>query len=163
MEIPKPTDDDKAVFNSLVPDRPDVVVRPMFGNLGAYVNGNMFMGLFGPSIGVKLSEPDRESLLSIDGAGPLGPPERGWLRVRSSSTRWLVMQGLLDGTHRRSRAGFKVWWPCVSGSAPRLGRRSQPGQRRLRVRGWFRAPTGPPPARARPGSARPPRRVLDAC
>ena len=36
----------------------------------------MLMGLFGPSIGVKLSEPDRESLLSIDGAGPLGPPER---------------------------------------------------------------------------------------
>jgi hypothetical protein len=29
MEIPKPTDDDKAVFHSLVPERPDVVVKPM--------------------------------------------------------------------------------------------------------------------------------------
>ena len=36
----------------------------------------MFMGLFGSSIGVKLPEPDREALLSVDGAGPFGPPER---------------------------------------------------------------------------------------
>jgi len=27
----------------------------MFGNLGAFVNGNMFMGLFGADVGVKLS------------------------------------------------------------------------------------------------------------
>jgi TfoX/Sxy family transcriptional regulator of competence genes len=76
MEIPRPTDEDKAAFNALVPERPDVVVKPMFGNLGAFVNGNMFMGLFGPSIGVKLEETDREALLSVDGAGPFGPPER---------------------------------------------------------------------------------------
>ena len=42
MEIPRPTDDDKAVFSALVPDRPDVVVKPMFGNLGAYVNGGPY-------------------------------------------------------------------------------------------------------------------------
>ena len=76
MEIPKPSDDDRAVFHSLVPDRPDVVVKPMFGNLGAYVSGNMFMGLFGPSIGVKLSESDRNALLAVDGSGPFGPEER---------------------------------------------------------------------------------------
>ena len=100
MELPRPTDDDKAVFNSLVPDRPDVVVRPMFGNLGAYVNGNMFMGLFGPPIGVKLSEPDRESLLSIDGAGPFGPPERpmggyvslpaNWRKPTKQIAKWVT-------------------------------------------------------------------------
>jgi hypothetical protein len=28
----------------------------MSGNLGAFVNGNMFAGLFGPTIGVKLAE-----------------------------------------------------------------------------------------------------------
>ncbi|MBI1375945.1 MAG: hypothetical protein GC157_00455 [Frankiales bacterium] len=88
MEIPKPSDEDKAVFHSLVPDRPDVVVKPMFGNLGAYVNGNMFMGLFGPSIGVKLPEPDREALLSVEGAGPFGPPERPMGGYVSLPAQW---------------------------------------------------------------------------
>ena len=76
MEISKPTEQDKAVFRALVPDRPDVVIKPMFGNLGAYVNGNMFMGSLGSSIGVELSQADRESLLAVDGAGPFGPPRR---------------------------------------------------------------------------------------
>jgi hypothetical protein len=34
---------------------PDINIKPMFGNLGAFVNGNMFMGLFGSDIGVELS------------------------------------------------------------------------------------------------------------
>jgi hypothetical protein len=34
---------------------PDVNIKPMFGNLGEFVNGNMFMGLFGSDIGVELS------------------------------------------------------------------------------------------------------------
>ena len=48
VQIPKASDDDKERFRSLVPDDPGVVVKPMFGNLGAFVNGNMFAGLFGP-------------------------------------------------------------------------------------------------------------------
>ena len=76
MEIPRPTDEDRAAFHALLPDRPDVVVKPMFGNLGGYVNGNMFMGLFGASVGLKLSEADRAALLTVDGAGPFGPAER---------------------------------------------------------------------------------------
>ena len=47
MQIPKPTDADKDRFRALVPDSPDVEVKPMFGNLGAFVHGNMFAGLFG--------------------------------------------------------------------------------------------------------------------
>ena len=74
--MPKPTDAGKAFFRSLIPDAPGVEVKPMFGNLGAFVNGNMFAGLFGPSVGVKLSESDAETLRSIDGVGPFGPPER---------------------------------------------------------------------------------------
>ena len=76
MQMPKPTDADKAYFRSLIADAPGVEVKPMFGNLGAFVNGNMFAGLFGPSVGVKLSGADAETLKSIDGAGPFGPPER---------------------------------------------------------------------------------------
>jgi hypothetical protein len=42
--MPKPTEADKDRFRSLVPDDPRVEVKPMFGNLGAFVNGNMFVG-----------------------------------------------------------------------------------------------------------------------
>ena len=55
MQMPKPTETDKARFRDLVPDDPRVEVKPMFGNLGAFVNGNMFMGLFGADIGLKLA------------------------------------------------------------------------------------------------------------
>lgn len=100
MQIPKPTEADKADFLALVPDRPDVVVKPMFGNLGAYVNGNMFMGLFGASIGVKLNELDREALLRLDGSGPFGPAERpmggyvslppSWRKSSKRAAEWVT-------------------------------------------------------------------------
>ena len=48
----------------------------MFGNLGAFVNGNMFMGLFGSDIGIKLPAGDEHRLLAEPGAGPFGPQER---------------------------------------------------------------------------------------
>lgn len=76
MQMPKPTPDDLARFRSLVPDDPRVEVKPMFGNLGAFVNGNMFMGLFGSQIGVKLAAEDADELRRIPGAGPFGPIER---------------------------------------------------------------------------------------
>ena len=76
MEIPKPSQDDKEFFRSLVPDIPAVEVKPMFGNLGAFLNGNMFMGLFGSAVGVKLPDEARDRLLAVEGAGLFGPPER---------------------------------------------------------------------------------------
>ena len=76
MKIPKPTDTDRQRFTALVPDEPRVEVKPMFGNLGAFVNGNMFMGLFGSDVGVKLPDSEREKLLLQPGAGPFGPTER---------------------------------------------------------------------------------------
>jgi hypothetical protein len=76
MQIPKPTTADKDRFRAIVPDDPRVEVKPMFGNLGAFVNGNMFMGLFGADIGVKLDAVDADALRAVDGAGPFGPAER---------------------------------------------------------------------------------------
>ncbi|HMK11496.1 MAG TPA: TfoX/Sxy family protein [Acidimicrobiales bacterium] len=76
MQIPKPTDADKERFASFAPTAAGVEVKPMFGNLGAFVNGNMFMGLFGADIGVKLPEKERAKLLAQPGAGPFGPAER---------------------------------------------------------------------------------------
>ena len=76
MQIPKPTPADIERFRSAVPDDPRVEVKPMFGNVGAFVNGNMFMGLFGADIGVKLAPGDADTLLAVEGAGPFGPAER---------------------------------------------------------------------------------------
>jgi TfoX/Sxy family transcriptional regulator of competence genes len=76
VKMPKPTDADRDRFTSLVPEGPGVEVKPMFGNLGAFANGNMFMGLFGADIGLKLPEADRTRLLAEPGAGPFGPVER---------------------------------------------------------------------------------------
>ena len=76
MEIPKPSEDDKRFFRSLLPEDPEVEVKPMFGNLGAFVHGNMFAGLFGSAVGVRLAEPDATELAAVDGSGPFGPAER---------------------------------------------------------------------------------------
>jgi len=75
MQIPKPTPDDKARFESLVPSDARVAVKPMFGNLGAFVDGNMFMGLFGSDVGIKLDDAG-QAALSDAGGGPFGPAER---------------------------------------------------------------------------------------
>ena len=86
--MPKPTDEDRERFRALVPDGPDVEVKPMFGNLGAFVNGNMFMGLFGSDIGVKVSSADEERLRAA-GWGPYGPAERpmsGWVTLPGMAT-----------------------------------------------------------------------------
>ncbi len=76
MEIPKPSEEDKQFFRSLIEQDPEVEIKPMFGNLGAFVHGNMFAGLFGSAVGVRLGEADAGELAAIDGSGPFGPAER---------------------------------------------------------------------------------------
>jgi TfoX/Sxy family transcriptional regulator of competence genes len=89
MKMPKHSDEDKARFRALVPDAPGVEVKPMFGSVGAFVNGNMFAGLFGSDIGVKLDDAAKAELSAIDGSGPFGPAERpmgGYLSMPPSFT-----------------------------------------------------------------------------
>ncbi|WP_404385890.1 TfoX/Sxy family protein [Knoellia locipacati] len=84
MQMPKHSDEAKAHFRTLVPGVPGVEVKPMFGSVGAFVNGNMFAGLFGDSLGVKLDEAGLDELRSVPGTGPFGPAERpmnGWLSL----------------------------------------------------------------------------------
>ncbi len=72
----KATDGDRERFRALVPQAPSVTVKPLFGNLSAFVNGNMFMGLFGSDIGLKLPPHEQARLLAEPGSGPFGPAER---------------------------------------------------------------------------------------
>lgn len=93
MEIPKPTEADKEYFRAVLPDNPEVEVKPMFGNLGAFVNGNMFAGLFGPAVGVRLADGDRNELAAVDGTGPFGPAERPMGGYLSLPASWREDQG----------------------------------------------------------------------
>jgi TfoX/Sxy family transcriptional regulator of competence genes len=70
--IPKPDEPSKEFFRSVVPVHPAVAVRPMFGNLAAFANGNMFMGLFGSELFLRLSEADRSAVVKA-GGGPFEP------------------------------------------------------------------------------------------
>ena len=70
--IPKADPEARAFFQGVVPDDPDVAVRPMFGNLSAFVNGNMFMGVFGPDLFLRLPKEDRDAI-AAKGGGPFEP------------------------------------------------------------------------------------------
>jgi TfoX/Sxy family transcriptional regulator of competence genes len=77
MHVSRPSSETAELFRSLVPAAPGVTVRPMFGNVAAFVNGTMFAGTFGDVLGVRLpDEAVRDELLAVDGAGPYGPAER---------------------------------------------------------------------------------------
>lgn len=73
MKIPRPDKTSIASFRTFVPDDPHVTVRPMFGNLSAFVNGNMFFGLFGDDLFLRLSVQDQQELLRNKGSAFLEP------------------------------------------------------------------------------------------
>ena len=117
MQVPRPAPADINRFRSLVPADPRVDVKPMFGNLGAFVQGNMFMGLFGSAIGLKLSGPDAETLLAMEGGGPFGPAERpmgGWVTLPPAFV------GTAEGADWVSRA-----LTHVTGLPPKAGKASK--------------------------------------
>jgi TfoX/Sxy family transcriptional regulator of competence genes len=92
MKMPKPTDADRDRFERLVPNGAGIEVKPMFGNLGAFVNGNMFMGLLGAEIGLKLPDADCEELLAKPGAGPFGPGEKPMAGYVALPAGWSARQ-----------------------------------------------------------------------
>jgi TfoX/Sxy family transcriptional regulator of competence genes len=67
VKFPKASVWVKELFASLV-EPIDCEKRQMFGYPCAFVNGRMFAGVFGDSIMVRLSEPERSELLGVAGA-----------------------------------------------------------------------------------------------
>jgi TfoX/Sxy family transcriptional regulator of competence genes len=113
MEIPKPSEADKEFFRSVLPDDPDVELKPMFGNLGAFVHGNMFAGLFGAAVGVRLGDGDRAELAAIAGSGPFGPAERPMGGYVSLPLAWRDRQGLAEDWVARAHAHVRSLPPKV--------------------------------------------------
>ncbi|MET4145494.1 TfoX/Sxy family protein [Arthrobacter sp. UYCo732] len=121
MEMPKASDADKEHFRSVLPDLHEVVIKPMFGNLGAFVNGNMFAGLFGPTIGVKLAGADKVLLESTERTVPFGPAERPMGGYTGLPEAWNADDGDANGAEPDARA--RVWvekaFEHVAGLAPK--------------------------------------------
>ena len=86
MTFPRPDEESKAFFQSVIPDAPGIQIKPMFGNVAGFVNGNMFAGLFGSRVFVRLTEEDRAELLQAEGTSlftpmPDRPPMREYVEV----------------------------------------------------------------------------------
>jgi TfoX/Sxy family transcriptional regulator of competence genes len=87
LSMPKADENSKTFFMTVVPDDPRVSVRPMFGNLAAFVNGNMFFCLLGDDVAVRLPEQERADLLKHEGASQFEPrhgrPMREYITIPS--------------------------------------------------------------------------------
>src|SRR6266571_2142569 len=99
MSFPKPDEASKAWFESLVPDDPRVRSRPMFGNRAAFVNGNMFLALFGMDVAIRLSAEDRSELLKQKGAAIFEP----------MPGRAMKEYVVLPGSWRKQATKAKAW------------------------------------------------------
>ncbi len=98
VEIPRPAAEDREWFAELLPPDADVTRRPMFGNLAGFVNGNMFMALFGPSLALRLDPAAREELLGE--GGELFAPMPG---------RPMREYAILPPAYRSDLAGAASW------------------------------------------------------
>ncbi|MDA4116440.1 MAG: TfoX/Sxy family protein [Thaumarchaeota archaeon] len=100
-KMPRSSKQSEALLRSLLPEGKDVALRPMFGNLSAFVRGNMFMGVFGDDLLVRLSESDRAELLRVEGAAVFEPMKgrqmkeyvvvpRSWTRDPAKIKPWVT-------------------------------------------------------------------------
>src|SRR5215831_4220716 len=100
MNIPKASEQSKTFFRTTLPKDPRITVRPMFGNESAFVNGNMFYGLFGDDLFVRLSEEDSKELLG-KGGSPLEPMKghpmkdytvlpKAWWKQPETIKKWIA-------------------------------------------------------------------------
>ena len=85
IKIPHSDKESEALFKSFLSGDKTVTVKPMFGNLAAFVNGNMFAGLYGDDLFVRLSEQESQDLLKHDGAELFEPmkgrPMKGYFLI----------------------------------------------------------------------------------
>lgn len=116
MKMPTHSDEAKEHFRGLINEAPGVEVKPMFGSLGAFVNGNMFAGLFGPTIGVRLSEADRTELEASERTVPFGPEGRPMGGYTGLPEVWNA-EG--DGDEAREKAWVTKAHHYVAGLPPK--------------------------------------------
>jgi TfoX/Sxy family transcriptional regulator of competence genes len=100
MKIPQADSAATKVFEELTPAAEGISTKKMFGQPAAFANGNLFFGVFGGKLFVRLSEPDRADAKKNSGFVPFEPmPGRAmkeyWvlppsiLKDRAEARRWL--------------------------------------------------------------------------
>ena len=107
----------------------------MFGNLGAFVNGNMFMGLFGPEVGLKLPEAEAHQVVA-SGGGPFGPAERPMTGYVS------LPAGIAAGQARRLAARSLEYVGALPAKKPKKPKKLRPPPHVSRVLGNRSLPSG---------------------
>ena len=73
IDIPKPRREVKELFAKLVPRDSRVTTKRVFGNDAAFVNRNMFFGIYGKDVFVRLPEANAKVLLGEKGSKPFEP------------------------------------------------------------------------------------------
>ena len=100
MRIPKPAPAAVKLFEDLTPSGENITLKKVFGQPAAFVNGNMFFGVFGESVFLRFSDHDRTEAERVPGFVPFEPMPgramRGYLVVpklilgnRSQARQWV--------------------------------------------------------------------------
>lgn len=97
MKMVKATDEEKDFFRQIMGVFGEATVKPMFGQLGAFVNGNMFACMLGPQIGVKLIDDEtRDELLAIPGTDYFAPGGRPMKHIVTVPAAWRQQPELIS-------------------------------------------------------------------
>jgi TfoX/Sxy family transcriptional regulator of competence genes len=119
----------------LLPPDPAITTRPMFGNLSAFVGGNMFAGLFGVDLFVRVSEED-QAKIKTQGGKPFEPMAgramtgyvlvpAGWQKKSTATRDWIV--AALAFTKK-----LPVKAPKTKAAKPKAGAARKPAARQAR-------------------------------
>jgi TfoX/Sxy family transcriptional regulator of competence genes len=102
VKVPRADEKSKEFFRVVLPKDPRITLRPMFGNISGFVNGNMFAGVFGDDLFVRLSEEKHDELLGKKGARLLEPMKgrpmreyvvlpKTWLKQADTVRDWVAL------------------------------------------------------------------------
>jgi TfoX/Sxy family transcriptional regulator of competence genes len=99
MKMPKADAGVVGIFEELTPLASGVSTRKMFGQPAAFANGNLFFGVFGKDLFVRLSESDRSEAKTAGGFVPFEP-----MPGRAMSEYWVLPASVL-----RNKTQARQW------------------------------------------------------
>jgi TfoX/Sxy family transcriptional regulator of competence genes len=103
LKIPRADSRSESFFRSLVPKGANITTKLMFGNVAAFLNGNLFMGLYGNDFLLRLPEKEVLALIEGEGASRFEPVKgrvmKGYVLVPRS---WWKEAGILQTWIKRS-------------------------------------------------------------
>jgi TfoX/Sxy family transcriptional regulator of competence genes len=101
MRIPRADENVEEFFKSVLPKDPRVSLRKMFGNLAGFVNGNLFIGVYGSDLFFRLSDENRSELLKVKGSSLFEPMKgrpmkeyvvmpHAWMKQPETVQKWCL-------------------------------------------------------------------------